>query len=295
MSSRRAAVTRVDRSQRMSFEFNGRAWSGHPGDSLASALLAKGVQLVGRRFKLHRPRSIFSCGIEEPTGLVDLGQGAAHTRNMRATVVELYDGLVASSVNCWPSVEFDLGAINNRIAALLPAGFYYKTFKWPHWHLFEPAIRRMAGLGRASGKPDPDRYEEAAARADVLVVGGGVAALSAAVSAAEAGADTLLLASGGTLGGALAWRGDTQVAELIDRAQRSGVRQMTRTLAFGIYDHNLVCARETLQPAGAHAAESGGLRERRWEKPAGAAISPPRPPGSPHPFPDKPRSRGHFC
>ena len=267
------AGTRVDRSQRLSFEFNGRALSGHPGDTLASALLANGVQLVGRSFKLHRPRGIFSCGIEEPTGLVDLGQGAARTPNMRATVVELYDGLVASSVNCWPSVEFDLGAINNRIAALLPAGFYYKTFKWPHWHLFEPAIRRMAGLGRASGKPDPDRYEEAAARADVLVVGGGVAALSAAVSAAEAGADTLLLASGGRLGGALAWRGDTQVAELIDRAQRSGVRQMTRTLAFGIYDHNLVCARETLQPAGAHAAEGGVLRERLWKIRARAVIA----------------------
>src|SRR5260370_29331797 len=144
----------------------------------------------------------------------------------------------------------------------------------------------MAGLGRASGKPDPDRYEEAAARADVLVVGGGVAALSAAVSAAEAGADTLLLASGGTLGGALAWRGDTQVAELIDRAQRSGVRQMTRTLAFGIYDHNLVCARETLQPAGAHAAGGGALRRRLLENRARAAIAPAgalaRPPRFPH-------------
>ena len=102
------AGIRVDRSQRLSFEFNGRALSGHPGDTLASALLANGVQLVGRSFKLHRPRGIFSCGIEEPTGLVDLGVGAARTPNMRATVAELYDGLIASSVNCWPSVEFDL-------------------------------------------------------------------------------------------------------------------------------------------------------------------------------------------
>jgi sarcosine oxidase, subunit alpha len=262
--------TRVDRSQRLSFEFNGRILSGHPGDTLASALLANGVQLVGRSFKLHRPRGIFSCGVEEPTGLVDLGVGAARIPNMRATLVELYDGLVASSVNCWPSVGFDLGAINNKIAALLPAGFYYKTFKWPNWHLFEPAIRRMAGLGRASGEPDPDRYEEAAARADVLVVGGGLAALSAAVSAAEAGADTLLLASGATLGGALAWRNDSQVAELIARAKRSGVRQMTRTLAFGVYDHNLVCARETLQPV---AARGGVLRERLWKIRARAVIA----------------------
>ncbi len=165
---------------------------------------------------------------------------------MRATLVELSEGLVAASVNCWPSVGFDLGAINSKLAALLPAGFYYKTFKWPNWHLYEPSIRRMAGLGRASAQPDPDRYEEVAAEAEVLVIGGGLAGLSAAVSAAEAGAHTLLLASGPTLGGALAWRGDSQVAELAERAARSGVRQMTRTMAFGIYDHNLVCARETL-------------------------------------------------
>jgi len=265
--------TRLDRSQRLSFQFNGRTLSGHPGDTLASALLANGVDLVGRSFKLHRPRGIFSCGVEEPTGLVDLSVGATRTPNMRATLVELYEGLVAASVNCWPSVEFDLGAVNNKMAALLPAGFYYKTFKWPNWHLFEPGIRRMAGLGRASGQPDPDRYEEAAAQADVLVVGGGLAGLSAAVSAAEAGADTLLLASGTTLGGALAWRGDSQVADLIARAARSGVRQMTRTLAFGIYDHNLVCARETLRPEVALAVAGGVLRERLWKIRARAVIA----------------------
>jgi sarcosine oxidase, subunit alpha len=265
--------TRLDRSRHLSFEFNGRILSGHPGDTLASALLANGVQLVGRSFKLHRPRGIFSCGVEEPTGLVDLSVGATRTPNMRATLVELYHGLVAASVNCWPSVEFDLGALNNTLAALLPAGFYYKTFKWPNWHLFEPSIRRMAGLGRASGEPDPDRYEEAAARADVLVIGGGLAALSAAVSAAEAGADTLLLASGPSLGGALAGRGDGQVDELIARAGRAGVRQMTRTLAFGIYDHNLVCAREAFPPAAAHAINGGVLRERLWKIRARAVIA----------------------
>lgn len=264
---------RLDRSQRLSFQFNGRILSGHPGDTLASALLANGVQLVGRSFKLHRPRGIFSCGVEEPTGLVDLGVGANRTPNMRATLVELYEGLVAASVNCWPSVGFDLGAVNNKVAALLPAGFYYKTFKWPNWHLFEPTIRRMAGLGRASGQPDPDRYEEAAAQADVLVVGGGLAGLSAAVAAAEAGADTLLLASGAALGGALAWRSDAEVADLIARAQRAGVRRMTRTLAFGIYDHNLVCARETLQPEAARAVPGGVLRERLWKIRARAVIA----------------------
>ncbi len=265
--------TRLDRSRLLSFEFNGRILSGHPGDTLASALLASGIKLVGRSFKLHRPRGIFSCGVEEPTGLVDLCEGAARTPNMRATLVELHEGLVAASVNCWPSVGFDVGAVNNWMAALLPAGFYYKTFKWPSWHLFEPTIRRMAGLGRASGEPDPDRYEEVSARADVLVVGGGLAGLCAAVSAAEAGADTLLLSSGPAFGGALGWRPDPQIAELIVRAERCGVRRMTRTLAFGIYDHNLVCARETLQSAAACTGRGGVLRERLWKIRARAVIA----------------------
>jgi sarcosine oxidase subunit alpha len=273
MSSTRLAPPfgrRLDRSHRLHFEFNGRRLSGHPGDTLASALLANGVRLVGRSFKLHRPRGIFSCGIEEPNALVDLSDGATRTPNMRATQVELFDGLVAASVNCWPSVEFDLGAINNRISGLLPAGFYYKTFKWPDWHFFEPAIRRMAGLGRASGERDPDRYEEIAAQTDVLVIGAGIAGLSAAVAAAEAGADTMLLCASPVLGAALA--GDPEVDALVARALRSGVRQMTRTLAFGVYDHNLVCARETLHPAGA--ADAGGvLRERLWKIRARAVIA----------------------
>jgi sarcosine oxidase subunit alpha len=264
---------RLDRSRELSFEFNGRRMTGFAGDTLASALLANGVQLVGRSFKLHRPRGIFSCGIEEPTGLVDLGEGAVRTPNARAPAVELFDGLTAASVNCWPSVEFDVGALNSKVAALLPAGFYYKTFKWPNWQLFEPAIRRMAGLGRASGEPDPDRYEESSAHADVLVVGGGLAGLCAAVSAAEAGADTLLLTSAPSLGGALAWREDPEVAQLILRAGRCGVRQMTRTLAFGIYDHNLVCARESLAPESARPGGNGVLRERLWKIRARAVIA----------------------
>ncbi len=157
-------------------------------------------------------------------------------------------------------------------AALLPAGFYYKTFKWPNWHLYEPTIRRMAGLGRASGEPDPDRYEEVSTHADVLVVGGGLAGLSAAVSAAEAGADTLLLAGSDQLGGALAWRSDPEIAALILRAGRCGLRQMTRTMAFGIYDHNLVCARESL-PRDTVPDTGGLLRERLWKIRARAVIA----------------------
>ena len=267
--------TRLDRARRIGFEFNGRPLSGFAGDTLASALLANGVQLVGRSFKLHRPRGIFSCGVEEPTGLVDVGAGAQRTPNTRATLVEIHEGLIASSVNCWPSVGFDLAALNNGFSALLPAGFYYKTFKWPGWRVFEPSIRRLAGLGRASGERDPDRYEELSAAAEVAVIGAGIAGLSAAVAAAEAGAATVLLTSSAAPGGSLGWRAgpDRQrVADLAARAAALGVKLLTRTMAFGIYDHNLLCAAESL-PAGTQAASAGRLRERLWKIRARAVIA----------------------
>jgi sarcosine oxidase subunit alpha len=264
---------RLDRARALAFEFNGRRLSGFHGDTLASALLANGVQLVGRSFKLHRPRGIFSCGVEEPTGLVDLGSGGARIPNARATTIELIEGLEAHSVNCWPSVGFDPGAVTGMLSSLLPAGFYYKTFKWPRWQSFEPMIRRMAGLGRASGLPDPDRYEEAAASVDVLVIGGGIAGMAAAAAAAAAGADTLLLACGSELGGTLSWRGDAQVGALIDSARRAGVRVLTRTLAFGMYDHRLTCARETLPSTGSTVDKGGVLRERLWKIRARSVIA----------------------
>jgi len=269
MSANRLASrfgTRIDRAHTVGFQFNGRRYQGFRGDSLASALLANDVRLVGRSFKLHRPRGIFSCGIEEPSGLVDVGEGARRTPNLRATLVELHEGLVAASVNCWPSVGFDIGAAADWFRALLPAGFYYKTFMWPDWHLFEPWIRRAAGLGRASGLADPDRYEEISAVADVVVVGAGIAGLNCAVAAAQAGASTLLLASSATLGGALEWRADPEVLTLAAEARRLGVRILTRTLAFGVFDHNLLCAVESLSPiyAGTPDRESV-LRERLWK------------------------------
>jgi sarcosine oxidase subunit alpha len=272
MSSYRLAApcgTRLERSRPLSFAFNGTPHEGFAGDTLASALLANGVELVGRSFKLHRPRGIFSCGVEEPTGIVDVGSGAARTPNLCATLMELREGLRASSVNCWPSVNFDVGSVNGVFSALLPAGFYYKTFKWPNWHWFEPSIRRMAGLGRAPKKPDPDRYEEIAAEAEVLVIGGGVAGLAAAAAAAKAGARTLLVTSGSKFGGALGWRGDAEVGRLLDAAATHGVRLLARTLAFGVYDHNLVCASESLgeaMPAAVPGVASAGyLRERLWK------------------------------
>jgi sarcosine oxidase subunit alpha len=266
--------SRLDRSRGVAFEFNGRQLTGFAGDTLASALLANGVGIVGRSFKLHRPRGIFSCGVEEPSALVDLGDGPRRTPNQRATLVELQDGLKAASVNCWPSVDFDLGSLNGYFSGLLPAGFYYKTFKWPTWHLFEPTIRRMAGFGRVSAQTDPDRYEEVSVSVDIVVAGGGIAGLSAALAAAQGGASTMLVASGPLLGGALGWRGDAQVAQLVADTERAGVRVLTRTMAFGVYDHNLLCARETLLPLGLPAPETGGvLRERLWKIRARHIIS----------------------
>ena len=151
------AGTLIDRHRRVRFSFNGRPIEGFAGDTVASALLASGVVQVGRSFKLHRPRGILSCGVEEPTGVVDIGTGAWRTPNTRVTDVLARDGLVATSGNCWPSLEFDLGAGLSKLADWMPAGFYYKTFMWPHWHLFEPPIRHLAAAGRAGVGPDPDR------------------------------------------------------------------------------------------------------------------------------------------
>ena len=276
MSSRRLSApagSRLDRNRAISFSFNGRGYSGFAGDTLASALLANGVQLIGRSFKLHRPRGIYSCGIEEPTGLVDVVAGSMRTPNVRATVLELYPGLAAESQNCWPSVGFDLGAINSWFSPLLPAGFYYKTFKWPNWHVFEPSIRGMAGLGRASREPDSDRYEEIAADADVLVVGGGVCGLAAAIAAAHAGSKVLLLEGESHLGGVLGQRSDARAVALGLEAQRLGVRVLLRTLAFGIYDHNLVCARQFIAQASNAPSPPGALRERLWKIRARSVIA----------------------
>jgi sarcosine oxidase, subunit alpha len=266
------AGTWIDRTQPLSFDFNGRAYRGFHGDTLASALLAQDVRLLGRSFKLHRPRGVWSCGVEEPNAIVDIGAGARRTPNARATLVPLAEGLSARSVNCWPSVRFDAGALTGAFGALLPAGFYYKTFKWPSWRWFEPAIRRMAGLGVAPDRPDPDHYEEVSAEAEVLVVGGGLAGLAAAAAAAHAGAHTVQLCGAVHPGGALGWRADPEVARLETDARAAGVRILTRTLAFGIYDHNLVCALETLSGEGRH-LPACVLRERLWKIRARSVIA----------------------
>ncbi len=185
----------IDRTRKRDMLFDGRQIVAHPGDTLASALIANDVRVVGRGFKYHRPRGVLTAGSEEPNALVTIGHGAAANPNTRATVQEAFDGLTAFSQNRWPSARFDLMAINDLAAPLLGAGFYYKTFMWPKsfWErLYEPVIRRAAGLGALSGRPDPDENERAFAFCDLLVIGGGPAGLMAARVAARAGLRVIL-------------------------------------------------------------------------------------------------------
>ena len=247
----------VDRTRPLGFRYDGVAYSGYAGDTLASALLANDVHLVGRSFKYHRPRGIFSAGAEEPNALVQLGRGARTEPNVRATTLELVDGLVATSQNCWPSVRFDVGAINDRISRLLPAGFYYKTFMWPPtpawWLKYEHLIRHAAGMGRAAAEPDPDRYEHRYAHCDVIVVGGGAAGIAAARAAAHAGARTILCDENPWWGGGLASdappiderpAAEWVAAAIAELGAIPDVTLLSRTTAFGYYDGNLVAAVE---------------------------------------------------
>ena len=238
----------IERHRPLAFHFDGKHYSGYAGDTLASALLAGGVRLVGRSFKYHRPRGILTAGSEEPNALVELRTGARREPNTRATGVELFEGLEAQSQNCWPSLRFDIGAVNSLLSPLFVAGFYYKTFMWPAalWEtLYEPAIRRAAGLGRASAEPDPDAYEKAYAFCDVLIVGAGPAGLSAALSAGRAGARVILCDEDFVLGGRL--NGDRREIDGVSgstwaqqvEAELSSlpeVRILRRTSVFGVYD-----------------------------------------------------------
>jgi sarcosine oxidase subunit alpha len=246
----------IRRDRTLSFTFDGRRYAGHPGDTLASALLASGVRLVARSFKYHRPRGILTAGSEEPNALVELRTGARREPNTRATVVELFDGLEARSQNRWPSLALDFGAINSFLSPVFIAGFYYKTFMWPasFWErVYEPAIRRAAGLGRASLEADPDSYDKAHAFCDLLVVGGGPAGLAAALAAGRAGARVILCDEDFVLGGRL--NGDRHEIDgtggalwarqnADELASLPEVRVMTRTTVFGAYDGNTFGALE---------------------------------------------------
>ena len=246
----------IDRTRPVSFRFDGKTYSGFSGDTLASALLANGVHMVGRSFKYHRPRGILGAGSEDPAGLVQLGDARDRTEpNTRATEIEIYDGLVANPQNAWPSLAFDVGAVNDLAWRFLPAGFYYKTFMGPplKWMNFEPMIRRAAGLGKAPVAPDPDHYESVNRHMDVLVVGGGPAGLMAALSAGRSGARVMLVEETARFGGrlladdpspaALDWIAQIE-AEL---ATLPEVTVLRRACAFGYYADNFVGVAEAIQ------------------------------------------------
>lgn len=268
----------VDADRPLSFTFDGSPMQGLAGDTLASALLANGVHLTGRSFKYHRPRGIMSAGPEEANALVDVRRGPGRFEpNARATMQELYESLSAESQNRWPSLYFDIGAAAGLVSRFLPAGFYYKTFMWPRWgwrRLYEPAIRRAAGLGKAPTEPDPDRYANQYAHCDVLVIGGGPAGLSAGAAAAEAGARVIICDERARPGGGMLAAPNevvdgapahTWVAE--SGAQLKGADNVTflpRTTAFGYYGHNYVCLVERLTDHIATPRE-GAPRERLWQ------------------------------
>jgi sarcosine oxidase subunit alpha len=265
----------IDRSKPVSFSFDGKTYSGFAGDTLASALLANDITLVARSFKYHRPRGILTAGSEEPNALMTIGTGAAREPNVRATVQEIYPGLEARSQNNWPSLEFDLMSVNDLAAPFLGAGFYYKTFMWPRafWEkLYEPVIRRAAGLGALSGENNPDKYERAYAFCDLLVIGAGPTGLMAALVAARAGADVILADEDARMGGRLnaetyavdGMAGPDWVHEVVaELAGMDNVRLMPRTTVTGAYDQGTYAALERVSHHVANRAPGAPL-ETFW-------------------------------
>jgi sarcosine oxidase subunit alpha len=275
MKARLTGGGRIDRSRVLSFTFNGRAYQGYRGDTLASALLANGVSLVARSWKYHRPRGILSAGVEEPNALVQLFDGARTVPNVRMTEVTLVDGLTATSIHASPSVEFDIKATSGWFSRLIPAGFYYKTFMASQtaWHFFEKYIRAVSGLGTSPTAADPARYEKRFAHCDVLVVGGGIAGLAAALAAGRSGARVMLCDEQAELGGWLlssdeeveglpAAQWADQVGE--ELALLPDVRVLPRTTAFGYHDHNLVTLVER-RADHLPTDEAPVFRERLWK------------------------------
>ena len=264
----------IDRRRKLKFRFNGQPLFGFEGDTLASALLANNQKVVGRSFKYHRKRGVVGSGPEEPNALITLGISSRLEPNCQATMVELFDGLTSRSQNHWPSLEFDFGAAADLASRLLPAGFYYKTFMQPRhaWkYVFEPAIRRAAGLGKSPQGRDPDAYEHFNVTVDVLIVGGGLAGLTAAKTASESGLRILLTEQLSYWGG----RSPTDLDEIsgesaadwvnatvADLSSRSNVRLLNRTTTVGLYDHGFVLA---LQRLPEQVPTKGLMRQRLWK------------------------------
>ncbi len=276
MSTRLAKQGRlIDRSKKVTFTFNGTSMQGYEGDTLASALLANDQMMMGRSFKYHRPRGVVASGAEEPNALVGLGQGNRFEPNQRATTTELFNGLTAASQNHWPNLEFDVGAINTHLSRFLPAGFYYKMFihPKPFWkHVYEPFIRQSAGLGKAPDKDsrDADTYEHFYAFTDVLVIGGGVAGLQAARTAAASGAKVMLIEQTAHWGGRAPVDGGLVDGEPVDKFVEQLVSELetmdnvtmrSRCMGAGVYDHGYVLGYERLTD---HNPGAQGPRHRLW-------------------------------
>ena len=277
-ANRIAGAGRLTPAKTARFSFDDRTFTALAGDTVASALIANGVHLVGRSFKYHRPRGVLSAGSEEPNALIDVERDAARRQpNVRATVQEVFDGLTTRSQNRWPSLAFDVGAVNDKLSPMLSAGFYYKTFMWPKeaWkQIYEPKIRAAAGLGVAPGEADPDHYASRYVHCDVLVIGGGVAGLSAALAAAESGASVILCDEQAHVGGALRHESEAAIEGNpgYDWAQAAAakltafpnVRVLTRTTAFGYYAQNFVGLAERVTDHLA-APDPEMPRERLWQ------------------------------
>ncbi|MEM7519934.1 MAG: sarcosine oxidase subunit alpha family protein [Pseudomonadota bacterium] len=283
MSARLSAPGRlIDTAKPVNFTFNGKKLRGCAGDTLASALLANNQMLVGRSFKYHRPRGIVAAGPEEPNALVNLGVEGKFEPNQRATTTEIFEGLEARSQNHWPSLDFDVGAINAKLSRFLPAGFYYKMFMYPRgaWkHIYEPFIRQSAGLGAAPKGRDVDTYEHFYAFCDVLIIGGGVAGLQAALTAGRAGAKVIVLEQTEHWGGRAPVDGGTVNGGSVDKyveetcavlRAMDNVTLRARTMGAGVYDHGYALGYERL---GDHAPYAGAPRHRLWRIRAAQIIT----------------------
>ena len=270
----------IDQTTRIPFKFNGKTFYGFKGDTLASALLSNNVHLVGRSFKYHRPRGIMTCGSEEPNAIVQVSNDPSLTEpNVRATEIELYEGLEANSQNCWPSVNFDIGGINNFLSPFLPAGFYYKTFMWPasFWEKYEFFIRHSAGLGKAPTKPDPDIYDHQYAHCDVLIIGGGISGVIAAKLSAEKKLNTILLDDKKDLGGVSIYNNDDNFKindqnvskwlsnEIENLKKYPNLSIKTRTSLATFHGYNYLLAKENLTDHLSVNDRKDKIRQRLWK------------------------------
>ena len=271
----------IDQTNRISFKFDGKTYFGFKGDTLASALLSNGIHLVGRSFKYHRPRGIMSCGTEEPNAICQINGDTDLTEpNVRATEIELYEGLEANSQNCWPSVNFDIGAINNFISPFIPAGFYYKTFMWPKsfWkNVYEPLIRKSAGLGKSPTQPDPEIYDHRHVHCDVLVIGGGISGIISAKLAAKNNFNTILVDDKNILGGSTIFQNnenfkiDNEISknwlskEIEEISKLKNLTIKTRTSIAAYHSYNYLLAKESLTDHLSKDKKNNGIRQRLWK------------------------------